>query len=84
MIYILTDMDVLYLSRSFKHFLDKLIKINGTLAHLNVIQAAITGHKGSDFLAIFYQLHSDTLANSRVRLFGFYTPVNQTQLQHIS
>jgi len=39
----------------------------------NVVQATIIGDESCNFLSIFDKLYSDTLTDSRVRLFGFNT-----------
>lgn len=42
---------------------------------LDVIQAAVTGHKGRDLLAVLDELDTYALANGRVGLLGLNTTV---------
>lgn len=41
----------------------------------DIVQATIIGNKGSNFLAVFDELHTSALTNSRVGLFGLNTTV---------
>merc|ERR1712180_210612 len=43
------------------------------IVFFNIVQTTIVGYKSCDFLAVFDQLNTNTLSDSRVRLFGFNT-----------
>ena len=50
---------------------------NRTYVFLNVVQATIVWHKGSNLLPVLHQLDTSTLTDSRVRLLSLNATANE-------
>ena len=51
----------------------------GTYVLVDVVKATITRNEASNLLSVLDQLHTDTLTNGRVRLFGLKTTTEEVK-----